>query len=431
MRHRKSAIGLAVTTACTFLAVSFGTAAFSAPEPEPDVTTISFRWWGGAVRLERQLEAIRLFEELNPDIRIAPKPAALENYLDLLTIEAAAGTLPDIFTLRDTWPLEFGQAGLLLDLQELPGLDLQGFPAKALASASLSGHYFGVPAGVSALGVAVNLELFELAGVPLPDDETWTWEEFSDIAQLISARTPAGIYGVEVRPQALLAAFAGQRDVRGLYDGNELVVSTATMTDFFGLLGELVATGAAPFAVLTTEQLHVGPAETLFSLDRAAMFFVSSHVFGPIPERVNGPVAILRLPGDSQFNSIGTTVFPAQYIAVSAATAHPEAVARFLDFMVNSADAGRIMGVNRGQPLNPKLAQVLPEVATAGEMTAIDFVNRVSPTARFAKPTPISEAEELPITQRRLEDVLFGRLTPAAAAELWISEINTLLSTSR
>lgn len=52
-----------------------------------------------------------------------------------------------------------------------------------------------MPTGVSTFGLIINPAIFEQAGVELPDDETWTWDDFTRIATEISANTPEGVYG--------------------------------------------------------------------------------------------------------------------------------------------------------------------------------------------------------------------------------------------
>ena len=37
--------------------------------------------------------------------------------------------------------------------------------------------------------------MFKAAGVPLPDDTTWTWDDYTQICREITAKSPEGVYG--------------------------------------------------------------------------------------------------------------------------------------------------------------------------------------------------------------------------------------------
>ena len=56
---------------------------------------------------------------------------------------------------------------------------------------------FAVNAGINAPVLLANPDLFEAAGVDMPDDTTWTWEDLLEIATKISENTPEGTYGVQ------------------------------------------------------------------------------------------------------------------------------------------------------------------------------------------------------------------------------------------
>ena len=66
-------------------------------------------------------------------------------------------------------------------------------------------------------------------------------------------------------------------------------------------------------------------------------------------------------------------------MSASARTEHPEEVKAFIDFMVNSEEAGKINLADRGLPANETVREaVLPELSEA-DTAAAEFVEEIQP----------------------------------------------------
>ena len=388
---------------------------------------IRVRWWGGDERQARQLEAIELFMEQNPGVNIIAEPSAMDGYLDTLTVEMAAGNAPDVMALGGTWPVDFGSLGALHNVLELPGLDMAPFDG-TLTEATIGDEVFAVPRGANAWGVMVNLDLFEEAGVEVPDETTWTWDDFASIAQEISANTPDGVFGAEMRPQDLLGTFAAQRDGIGLFnEAGEIAVPDETLIDYFNLFKGMQESGASPEATLAAEIANVGPEETLFGQGRSAMVVLASNQLGALATASGADVDILRVPSENEYGHVGTVVLPSQWWGIASNTAYPEVAAAFVDFMVNSAEAALIMGPDPGNPINPAVAEALMPTLDEHQVRMVDFVARVAEHAEAGIPWPPGAQPQADITQRLTQEVLFNRMTPEAAAAQWRVEVQASL----
>ena len=55
-----------------------------------------------------------------------------------------------------------------------------GCPPPISTPAGWTASYYGVSTGSNAFAVLANPTLFKEAGVDLPDDSTWTWEEYAE-----------------------------------------------------------------------------------------------------------------------------------------------------------------------------------------------------------------------------------------------------------
>ena len=389
---------------------------------------ISIRWWGNDERQRLQLEAIQIFEEQNPDIRVLPTPTNTTGHYDALAVEMVAGNPPDLFTLDGAWPMDFGADGGLYDLRQLPGLDLTPYSDEVLGAArSATGQIWGLPTGGNTVVIWANPALFEQAGVAMPDDNTWSWDDFQRIGQEISDNTPDGTFGIGGVIPITLRAWANQRD-GGMYspDG-QIMVSEQTLTDFFEMTRANLAAGATPPAAVQAQH----PSDTAggdsaqwqIALGNAAMSAGLSNQMPISPVGVD--LVPLRMPGDFTSPHIGTWLNPTMFWSVSNWTRYPEATGRLLNFLVNSPDAARILVANRGAPFNQDMLDIVKEYVA--DRTPIDFVERIAESPGRAMTLPVGSGEEIGITDRMNQAVLFGQMTPQQAAQQWLVDMQAAL----
>ncbi|MCL1800511.1 MAG: extracellular solute-binding protein [Promicromonosporaceae bacterium] len=394
---------------------------------------LTFRWWGGDFRQQITLEALDLFHELNPDIVVSGSSTSFGEYYDQLTVEIVAGTQPDVFTLDRAWPIELGTAGALMDLMSLTPLDMTPYPASALANATVGDEIFGVTTGGNATALMINKDVFDAAGVELPNDDTWTWEEFADLAQQISENTPDGTFGIEIRPHAFLFAYANQRDGIGLFNADgDVNVSESTIADFYNMIIDLQDRGAAPSATLTSELMTAGPEEQLFGQGLAAMTFTPSNgIISSAAAAGTDNVILVRIPGETEFANPGTTVLASMFFAISANTRYPEAAARLVDFLVNDPDAADILRVDRGVPVNADIANHIIPLLDPLQVEQVNFMNRIAQYAVPGPSLPAGVGEFEPITFRTLEAAMFGQTSVDEAAASWVTQMQTALDDAR
>lgn len=139
---------------------------------------------------ERQNKARAVFEPWPPNQSGVPAVLAL----------GAAGTLGDVMRLVafSTYS-QVAAKGFLRDLSPLvqrDRYDLKPFYAAAVDTLKFRSKQFGLPhiGHPGFCGIFVNLEALKQAGLKEPNDTTWTFEEFQNIAKQLS---PAGRGGAE------------------------------------------------------------------------------------------------------------------------------------------------------------------------------------------------------------------------------------------
>lgn len=100
---------------------------------------LRFLWWGSQRRNDLTLDAISVFEEKNPDIKISPEYTSYETYFDKLTTQVAGGNAPDIIQMDLAWMDAFTQDEVLLNLDpyiESGALSMENVEEAAITSAT-------------------------------------------------------------------------------------------------------------------------------------------------------------------------------------------------------------------------------------------------------------------------------------------------------
>ena len=90
-------------------------------------------------------------------------------------------------------------ATALTDLGTVGGeLDLSAMDPKVLDTGKVGGTLVGAPIGVANFSIAVNPTVLEKAGVAMPDDKTWTWDDLAETsAQVTEKLGDEGVYGID------------------------------------------------------------------------------------------------------------------------------------------------------------------------------------------------------------------------------------------
>lgn len=388
---------------------------------------LRFSWWGNEQRADATRKALDAFQAAHPGITVKGEYADFNAYFDRIATQVAANDAPDVITMGGVYPREYGGRGALLDLKEVAGsLNLAELDQAALANGRFDDVQYGVPTGVNTYGLVANPEVFAAAGVPLPDDDTWTWGDFERIAGELGDRVPRGSYAVEdpTAPETL-EIFSKQRG-EGLYtpDG-EVAVSTGSVEDWFGMTERLRDAGSTPQATVTVEQMSVSaPEQTLMGRGLAAMRFDWSNRLTALRTASGKPLVMLRAPGESAGRQVGMWLQASQLYTVNARTEHPEAAAKLIDFLVNDPAAGAAIGTDRGIPANQRIREGIAGSLNEHQEIEVGFIDEISGKVSPALVQgPVGSTDTLQILQRVNSDVLFDRIGTPEAARRFVDEV--------
>ncbi|MBT0993973.1 extracellular solute-binding protein [Cellulomonas sp. DKR-3] len=391
--------------------------------------TIRFSWWGSDTRHELTQQVIDAFEAEHPNITVEADYTDWDSYFDKLSTSVAGGDAPDVITQEERYLTDYATKGVLADLGSL-GLDTSKIDESVLASGTIDDKLYGVATGVNAYAVVADPEAFETAGVEMPDDTTWTWQDYVDVANEVSEKSGGKIFGAQDYGfnEPGFSIFARQRGEALYTPEGTLGYDDATLAQWWQYSMDLQKAGGTPGAAETVEVDGGGPEQSLIGTGKGAMAWFWTNQLTAITEAAGHPLKLLRVPGETENERSGMYFKPAMFYSVSATSEHPEESAMFVDFLVNSTEAGELLLSDRGLPANTDVREAVTPKFNDTDKQAAEFLASLDDVVVDGPPVPPNGAGEVAdITKRINQEVLFERLTPQEAAEQYTSEVNTAI----
>lgn len=427
-----TAVGAATTLALTACAGTTETPS-TAPTLSDEPVTLSFTWWGNDVRHEITEQLIAAFEAEHENITIEPQYTDWAGYWDKLATTVAAGDAPDIIQMDEKQLSTYAANGVLLDLGSLgEGLSTGDFPEAVLGTGALDGTQYGIPVGINSYTIMANTDLLEANGIDLPDDETWSWDDFADYAVEVSEASGGAVVGSQSWgfEDGGLNNWLRQHG-ESLYaeDGSpEVAASEETLASWWEFLLEVTEAGGTPDPSATIERESAGLAESFTATNQSAFGPWWSNQVAALRDASGQNLEPLMVPTPDEGEDASAYYKPSMFWSASAKTEHPGEVALFLDWLANSEEAADLLLAERGVPANEKIREyITPELGEI-DQEVVAFLDEIAPRVGDAPPaTPPGGGAIETIIDQHTQKVLFGELTPEAAAESFIAELQRAL----
>ncbi|MCU1516724.1 MAG: transporter substrate-binding protein [Pseudarthrobacter sp.] len=425
---RRSYLKLSAAVAASVLALSGCAAGGGTPAAEETgPVTIRFTWWGGDARQKATQKVIDAFQAENPNITVVGEYSDWNGYWDKLATQVAANDAPDIIQMDEKYVREYGDRGALLDIKKLTGLDTSGIDPDTLKSGEVDGELVGLVTGVATFCIAANPSVLAKAGVAMPDDTKWSWEDYREIGQRVSASGAGTGVGVQFGDQDLYI-WARQNGDRLYDDEGKVVIKPETLTSFWKHTLELSTSGAGPKPSAIIENASASLNQTALAKNEMGFAGVFSTQLTAYSGAAGQELKLLRLPGESTSKEAGAYYKPSMFWSVSSRSKHQKAAEKFLNYLTNSQTAGDIMLTERGIPANTKIREAIAPKLSASDKAAIDFTDAIADEVRPAPPiTPAGGSTITDILSRYTSDILFERTTPEKAAQPFIDELSSSL----
>lgn len=394
---------------------SAGTTTTAAQEP----VELRFTWWGNAVRNQMTQKVIDDFQAKNPNIKIQAEPGEWASYWDKLATQVAGGGAPDIIQQDEQYLRDYSSRGVLADLSKL-NIKTDKFAPGLVASGTIDGKVTALTIGVNALSILINPKVFEAAGVPIPDDKTWTWDSLRSVAAEITAKSPKGTYGINAGlfNDSSARAFMFQNN-KALFTDKGLGWEPADMQKFFELEKTYLDAKAIPPAADNAEDLNKALEQNMFATGKLGMTTLWSNQVNAMQKANGQDLKMVRLPSqDGTAKGAKLWFKSGQYLSINAKSKHPAEAAKFVDYFVNSPEAGKVLLAERGLPPNMDIQKEIEPLIGPADKKALAYLTSLTPDVTappVAPPSGVSTFQKM--LDRYNQDVQFGRTTPAAAAK--------------
>ncbi|WP_197429766.1 ABC transporter substrate-binding protein [Auraticoccus cholistanensis] len=395
-----------------------------------DGRPLAVTWWGNDVRNSLTTEAIDTFAASRPGTTFAPQPGEWSSYWNRLATQVAGGDAPDVIQMDEAYLSEYASRGALLDLAGK--VDTSRFLAGTAESGAVQDITAGVSIGVNALAFVVNPAVFEDAGVELPDDTTWTWEEFRATAAEVSAKSPdgsVGAAGMFTNPKLMQVWLRQQGTELFLTDGRP-GYDAGLVDEYLQLMMSFREEGAIPEPSVLVEDAAAALDQSLMAQGRAAIGFYGSNQLTALTRASGAPLQLVRWPSTTGRAADRQAWYKSASLwSVSARSRQPELAAEFVDWWVNDPACTRIVLNERGAPANTdRAADIEAELDETGAAVAA-FLAQNEADLGAAPPLPPPGGASADATLTRVAtDVLFERSSTSQAAAAFVAEVDAALT---
>jgi multiple sugar transport system substrate-binding protein len=173
--------------AAMFTLVVFAVFANGSSESASSSTVnLVYAHWGDVNEKVSTQAVVDAFMKENPNlhVKILYIPQSGSPYMQKLNAMAASGTLPDAALFPDTYTLEWGMKGMLLDLSDIYTGVHKKVPA--IEYKIPNGKIVGVSGAQETMQIWYSKAIFDKAGLPYPPasgDKAWSWDHFLQVAK--------------------------------------------------------------------------------------------------------------------------------------------------------------------------------------------------------------------------------------------------------
>ncbi|WP_188037342.1 ABC transporter substrate-binding protein [Actinotalea sp. JY-7885] len=432
-RTRRPALTLTAVAAVAALAACSGSpgpaegggGSDAADEP----VELRLAWWGADARHAVTQEVIDLFEAEYPHITVVGDFSDWGGYWDRLATATAGGDMPDVMQMDGQYLATYADRGALMDLGAAEGFSAGDIDEAALAAGEIDGTLYGVVNAVNSWAVVTNRTLIEAAGLEMPDDTTWTWDDLAELSVAVTQADVDGAVGLQdyALTQGTIDQFARQQGEDLWTADGELGVSEETLVAYWELALELLESGALPSAAAQTEALGVTQDQSFTATNRAAFGFWWSNQLGALQATSGQDLVLLRPPLDDDGDR-GIWYRPSQFWSASASTDHPEEAALLIDFLVNSEAAGEVLLAERGTPANVTVREAVRPLLAEADQAIAEYLDSIADELDGVATLPPAGSADFENTLRRYtSEVYFGSTTPQEAAPAFIAEVQNML----
>lgn len=391
--------------------------------------TLRMAWWGSQTRHDITVEVIEMYEAENSNVNIEYEYYSFDDYFTKLKTLVASDQVWDVFQLGGNFPMYLDKIYYLDEFVESGVVDVSDIsPSYLQITQDTEGKQIGLSNGLNTYGIAYDVDMFEAAGLALPD-ETWTWDDYYNAAIAISENT--GNYGSSGFTSSEFIAgcstYIGQYKNVGEYSFFNLELTGMGFDDplmlepYIQMRADLINAGASPDAGAEAEITNIE--NDFLVTGEAGMTWVAVNQFPTIYDicaEQGRTLALATIPRITADGPSGAVIQSSQMLCVSQDSEQKEAAAAFISWFQNSIECNNVLNGERGIPVNTTVREASKAEATKGRKIMYDFVDLVGGFDIPEKVNVLSpDGQDLVVDNYRnyIQQVVYGEITAAQAAE--------------
>ncbi|MDR1109079.1 MAG: extracellular solute-binding protein [Spirochaetaceae bacterium] len=339
---------------------------------------IRWAYWGSESRVKRSQEAIELYRTLNPGVRINPEVSGgTGDHFAKVDTQIAGGNGPDIIQMGGNIN-DYVKRGILLPLEQYTDslLDTSVIDPSAVESGTINGRLYGVSTGISMPALVYNKSMLERYGIPLPKI-VLTYDEFRSYLLLVKAKLPAGIYpmqdiGVQSSnstPFGYWLRYYGA----SLYDetSHTSEVTPAIAKEYFELFKDYRDNGLVPPPDMAAGYAETNADSSAIIAGKVAISYCWTNQLAGLQAATTDELDLMEFPGAE--STLALWPAPSQFYTVNKDSKNVEECVKFINFLVNSPDAAKILGNDRGASASASAR--VAGAADVNDQKVLDFLS--------------------------------------------------------
>ena len=341
---------------------------------EGKTVNLKMSWWGGDARHKQTLEAIKLFEEKYPEIKVKPEYGGWQGWQEKVTTQIVGNTSPDVMQINWNWIDLFSKDGNgfydLNKVKDILEID-KNYSQELLDQCIVNGKLNALPVGITGKVFYINKTTYEKAGLPVPT----SFDEMIKSAKVIREKLGDDYYAFDTDAYGaiLLMLYKLEQETgKPFIVDNKVAYTEAEVIEAVRFYDNLVKEKVMP-------SLKVRAAAGFIPLDQHPGWiqgrYAGTYEWDSSAQKwqdaleAGQELVVAPYPQDFGTNKSGFNKVSMAY-AIKKNTKHPEEAATLIHFLTSDPEAIKILGTSRGVPSNETAVAVLKE---NNQLTGLGF----------------------------------------------------------
>jgi multiple sugar transport system substrate-binding protein len=431
---RRRLLQLAGSTGAAALVAS-GIAACGSDSGGGSSATLRFMFWGSDDRVQRFQRACALFNERNPDIRVAPEFGAIDAIRTKTTVAMSSRNLPDVlWVLGDLFPQMVAE-GHLTDLtphlDAAGGISTEGFSDSVMAPGMRDGRQYAMTHGIQSVGLFAKRNVLDELGIPVKQyPDAYSWDEYARYCSQIHAAKGADFYGTDDPNYAgapnFFRAYARQNGQELWTENGDLGFTRELLTTWLEYWKRMRDTMAAvPTALALEQNPYFEGAPMIRGL--SAFHMRNSNQMLELRGLTPDPLVLMPVPGNGGEGNTNIALDP-NTLGIAANTEHPEAALKFVDFLLNDEERATIIGTTIGGPPTQRIRDAITPTISEAEAQFLSYISfeASAPAKPVPSSLPTAGAFQTDLS-KAIENLAYDRATVAQTVDVVFGDLRAKL----